>query len=308
MKRLIIYTIFLGVIACDKIESPVAEEYGKFDLSLFPGDPLNYYTQYYDIANPENEWGINSNSRGILLEDYTGHKCTNCPAAAQIAKDLEQDSNLNVIVASIHASEDGSFQSTDNLFTENYETEAGNEYVRGSEMSGFLGNPMGTINRNDGGISNSVWYFSSGWGNGVNNEMNNILDLNVQVKYFYFPSTNGLFIHSETSVLNDLNGNYHLVIYLIRNEVISPQKYNAGIIDTNYHHHAILSDNINNTWGTSIIDGAVSKDSMIYNNFSYQLPDPNFDTTYKVDNLSLITYIMNRDNMKVVQVIKTELE
>ena len=64
MKRLIIYTIFLGVISCDKIESPVAEEYGKFDLSLFPGDPLNYYTQYYDIANPENEWGINSNSKG----------------------------------------------------------------------------------------------------------------------------------------------------------------------------------------------------------------------------------------------------
>ena len=77
----------------------------------------------------------------------------------------------------------------DNLFTENYETEAGNEYVRGSEMIGFLGNPMGTINRNDGGISNSVWYFSSGWGNGVNNEINNTLDINVQVKYFYFPST-----------------------------------------------------------------------------------------------------------------------
>jgi hypothetical protein len=32
------------------------------------------------------------------------------------------------------------------------------------------------------------------------------------------------------------------------------------------------------------------------------------DSTYKVDNLSLITYIMNRDNMKVLQVIKTELE
>ena len=175
-------------------------------------------------------------------------------------------------------------------------------------MIGFLGNPMGTINRNDGGISNSVWYFSSGWGNGVNNEINNTLDINIQVKYFYFPSTNGLFIHSETSVINDLNGNYHLVIYLIRDDVVSPQKFNAGIVDTNYHHHAILSDNINNTWGTSIIDGLVRQDSVIYNDFSYQLPDPNLDSTYKVDNLSLITYIMNRDNMKVLQVIKTELE
>ena len=253
MKKLFFYLLILAFYSCDKIDTPIAEEYGKFDLSLFPGDPLNYFTQYYDIADPENEWGINPNLKGILLEDYTGHKCTNCPAAAQIAKDLEQDSVLNVIVASIHASEDGSFQATDNLFTENYETEAGNEYVRGSEMIGFLGNPMGTINRNDGGISNSVWYFSSGWGNGVNNEINNTLDINVQVKYFYFPSTNGLFIHSETSVINDLNGNYHLVIYLIRDDVVSPQKFNAGIVDTNYHHHAILSDNINNTWGHPLL-------------------------------------------------------
>ena len=109
MKKLFIYLLILVFYSCDKIETPIAEEYGKFDLSLFPGDPLNYFTQYYDVANPENEWGINPNSKGILLEDYTGHKCTNCPAAAQIAKDLEQDSVLNVIVASIHASEDGSF-------------------------------------------------------------------------------------------------------------------------------------------------------------------------------------------------------
>ena len=68
---------------------------------------------------------------------------------------------LNVIVASIHASEDGSFSSsTDNLFTENYETEAGNEYVRGSEMPGMFGNPMGTINRKWRVTLHSVWYFS----------------------------------------------------------------------------------------------------------------------------------------------------
>ena len=38
-------------------------------------------------------------TKGILLEDYTGHLCTNCPEAAQLLKALEDDSSNNVIVA-----------------------------------------------------------------------------------------------------------------------------------------------------------------------------------------------------------------
>ena len=140
MRKYLKYLLLISIFSCDKIESPLPEEYGKFDWSLYPGDPIDYS---YDLVNPETNWGPNNNPKSILLEDYTGHKCTNCPAAAQIAKDLEDDSSKNVIVASVHASQDGAFQATDNLFTNNYETEAGNEYVRGSEMPGFLGNLYG---------------------------------------------------------------------------------------------------------------------------------------------------------------------
>ncbi|MBH19297.1 MAG: hypothetical protein CL851_02625 [Crocinitomicaceae bacterium] len=304
MKKYFKYFLIISIFSCDKIENPLPEEYGKFDWSLYPGDPADYS---YDLVNPENNWGPNNNPKSILLEDYTGHKCTNCPEAAQIAKDLEDDTSKNVIVSTIHASQDGTFQSTDNIFINNYETEAGNEYVRGSEMPGFLGNPMGTINRNDGGLSNSSWYFASDWLNGVNNELNSAFSLNIQLQYYYFTQTNGLFIHTETSILNDLTGEYHLVIYLIRDDIVSPQKFNSGIIDTNYHHHAVLSDNINGTWGTPIINGTAEKDSMIYNNFTYELIDPSIDSTYSIDNLSLISYVIDRNTLRVIQVIKTKL-
>ena len=304
MKKYFKYFLIISIFSCDKIENPLPEEYGKFDWSLYPGDPADYS---YDLVNPENNWGSNNNPKSILLEDYTGHKCTNCPEAAQIAKDLEDDTSKNVIVSTIHASQDGTFQSTDNIFINNYETEAGNEYVRGSEMPGFLGNPMGTINRNDGGLSNSSWYFASDWLNGVNNELNSVFSLNIQLQYYYFTQTNGLFIHAETSILNDLTGEYHLVIYLIRDDIVSPQKFNSGIIDTNYHHHAVLSDNINGTWGTPIINGTAEKDSMIYSNFTYELIDPSIDSTYSIDNLSLISYVIDRNTLRVIQVIKTKL-
>ena len=49
------------------------------------------------------------------------------------------------------------------------------------------------------------------------------------------------------------------------------------------------------------------KDSLIYNTFSFKLPSPENDSTFKLDNLSLISYVINRDNMKVLQVIKNDL-
>ena len=98
MKKYFKYLLVICIFSCDKIESPLPEEYGKFDWSLYPGDPVDYN---YDLVNLENNWGPNNNPKSILLEDYTGHKCTNCPSAAQIAKDLEDDSSKNVIVRAI---------------------------------------------------------------------------------------------------------------------------------------------------------------------------------------------------------------
>ena len=42
MKKYLIYLLVFVIFSCDKIEIPVAEEYGKFDWIFFPGDPSNY--------------------------------------------------------------------------------------------------------------------------------------------------------------------------------------------------------------------------------------------------------------------------
>ena len=175
-------------------------------------------------------------------------------------------------------------------------------------MLGFLGNPMGTINRNSQGLSGSVWYLATEWVNGVNNEINKPLIANIQLKKNYFASTNGLFIHTETSFLSPVSGDFHLIIYLIRNDVVSPQKFDAGVVDTNYHHHSVLSDNINGTWGTLINDGGLAdENTVVYNDFTYELRDPSLNPTFNIENLSLIAYLCDRNTYEVIQVIKSDI-
>ena len=56
-----------------------------------------------------------------------------------------------------------------------------------------------------------------------------------------------------------------------------------------------------------IVSGNVSSGDVFYNDFSYQLPDPAVDSTYNIDNLSLITYLCERNSFEIIQVIKTSL-
>lgn len=295
----ILFSIFLfGVFSCDRIENPIPVNHSTLNWDLYPGgDSANY---------PWPTWTANTNTqKNVLLEDYTGQLCTNCPAATTIAHGLVDADSAHVILVSVHASNTGAFQATEPPeFTNDFTTPAGNTYA--TDMTGFLGNPMGCINRNSGGFGGTVWYFSTDWSTAVPAERALSPSINLQLQYNYYPSTRGLFVHTETEVLSDLNDTYNLIVFLLRDSVIGPQKLNNGSIDTTYHHHAILSDNINGTWGTQVVGGAISAGEKIYNNFSYAVPNP--DSTFSIENLSLVTFVCNRSTYAVEQVIKTELK
>ena len=69
MKKLWIYYIIFVIVSCNKIESPLPEEFGKFDWSLYPGDPATYSSTYYNISNPE-ENGFNPGAAGTNHQGF----------------------------------------------------------------------------------------------------------------------------------------------------------------------------------------------------------------------------------------------
>ena len=300
MKNLLIpisAICLLVFISCDKVENPIPIDEGAIDWTLYPsGDPATY---------PYPTWTSNTNTnRNVLIEDYTGHRCTNCPAAAEIASYLETDNPGKVFVASIHASPDGSFQQVvPPEFITDFTTDAGTNYT--TAMPGFLGNPMGTINRIDEGLGNTVWYFDTDWVLATSNALLAPLQVNMQVQHNYFPSTNAIFVHTETEFVSELEGTYNVILYLIRDTVIAPQELNTGVAEEEYHHHSVLTDNINGTWGSQMVSGTVAAGEKFYNDFSYQIPTT--DSTFTIDNLSVISYVCNRETYEILQVIKTKL-
>lgn len=69
--------------------------------------------------------GQNDTVRKVLLEEFTGHQCPNCPNAHTTAKNLKDFYDKQLIIVVVHAT---SFTDNDNPpFVYNFKTPAGNE-------------------------------------------------------------------------------------------------------------------------------------------------------------------------------------
>jgi hypothetical protein len=301
MKRSHFFILSIGILLasfyqCDRIENPIPRKFGTLNWDLFPGgDSADYDWPV---------WTTNSNTlQNVLLEDYTGHTCTNCPSAAEEATAIEDANGGRVVVVSVHASTTSGFQvPAPPSYPTDFRTPEGNEYATAMNIS-F--NPAGTVNRIATG--GNYFQFFSDWNNSVLSELTKSPKFNLQLQHNYFEQTNGLFVHTESEVLSDVAGDYNVVIMLCRKKVIAPQA-GQGTTYYEYEHHNVFSGCINGTWGTNVVEGSAQAGSKVYNDYSFKLPDPVADTTYKIDNLRLMTFICNRDTYEVMQVIQTDLE
>jgi hypothetical protein len=292
----------LGFYSCDKIENPIPVTVGGLDWSLSPFEDSASYTWP--------TWSANTNTeRNVLIEDFTGHTCVGCPAAADEAAAIEAANPPGrVIIASIHASTTNGYQvpqPAPSSFTTDFRTDAGNEYATtfGCDL-----NPLGTVNRTLGTYppTNPILQLHTSWAANTSTLLATNLDVNVQVEYNYFPNEHGLFVHTESDFINSKSGTYNVVVYLVRDTVIAPQKLPGGLEEEEYHHHNVLTANINGTWGTELFNGSAAAGDKFYNDYAFEVPTT--DTTYDIDNLSIITYVFNRNTYEVLQAVITHLQ
>jgi len=146
--------------SCDKVENPFPPKVNTdLDTTIYAGNWSDYLAnQWPDFSSIPNE----NPDRNVLIEDFTGHNCNFCPAAGEIAHAIHTSNPSRVFIASIHASNTisgtSSFQDVNTAlgYTIDFKNanglELGKYFGYTLPLSGFFGNPAGTVSRtNDGG-------------------------------------------------------------------------------------------------------------------------------------------------------------
>ena len=213
--------------------------------------------------------GVNA-QRVVLLEDYTGQACVNCPEAHKEATALHEEYHDNLIIVAMHAG------------AQAIAAPAGLKQSEGDEYADYYGvktYPIGMVNRR-GGLKD---YPS--WGAAVYDEIQRESQLNISVEASVVDGK--LDVKADLLALEALSGK--LQLWVIEDSIIAPQVSHSGATPQYVHNH-VFRDAVNGTWGEDVVLTLGEQKIMECNNFE-------LNTTWKPENLSVVAFVYNNDGV-----------
>jgi hypothetical protein len=300
----ILFLVFLiSLQSCDHVDNPYPNLPSlELDTTLYPGNWSDY------VANEWPQFTVNSNvNRNVLIEDFTGHQCVFCPAAADLAHELNGANPSRVFISSIHAGPTGigDFQLVSPPdypvdFTNPQGIEIGTYF--GINDGGFSGNPRGTINRFNNGF---IFQSPISWTSMVNDQLaENNLRVNIQSDLNYYPETKGVFLHVEVDKIDpSLTNELGIITSIFEDSLVGDQKMIDNSHNSSYVHRDIHRGNLNNQAFGRVLTASDLTNGKYYVNYSFVLPNQ-LNGAHNPDNMHLLIYVYDRTTWEIYQVIK----
>lgn len=314
MKKFVTLTGLIAVLAmgCEVIENP-------------------------NVPNPE--FSVNCDSvftftdpvqsqRFVLLEDFTGHKCNNCPWTHYLSDSLKANFyGDQVVVVTIHP--DHPLCEPSPLGSGSYETDWRTEEgirIYDAFIPLATGVPAGMISRIGGPSNYSINKFD--WKNTIDTLVDDIPTISIKADADFKPATRTACVNAEIEFLSGASGTYRVLAYLVEDSIVDWQKngnpaafqghpdYPIGD-EPSYLHRHVLRDvfghigqdegeafGTGNIWGDEIVSGMV----MAGDKFVVRRSIESINPAWNEDKLSVVIFVYNTTNNEVLQVLHKEFE
>jgi hypothetical protein len=264
-----------------------------------------FITDYDSYVNPEKK---------VLIEDFTGHLCPNCPDAARELEAIYDIYGDQIIGMAIHVSK--SFArpypaSQAPSFQYDFRTNWGDELDSYYGISA-IGLPRGMVNRI--GFPDNHKLGKDEWASTVALELKKDVDFTIHIS----SDENSISITSE--VKNNISSDYNLVVCLTESNIINWQKDGQDNIEDYQHNHVLrtvlIDESLSNS--TSYIAGEQIETLINYNLATLEQYNIDYSTNtaelgngnaggWNANNMSVVAYIYNTNTKEIVQVEEAHL-
>jgi hypothetical protein len=277
----------LGFYSCDKVKNPTVV------TSTAVG------TKFDTVRN-----SAVAGFKKTLLEDYTGHKCGNCPKAARDASSLTAQYQSSLVVIAVHA---GYFAKTDLIFPDSYTCAVGNAWDGGSP--GFnvsnTGNPNGMVNRK--AYPGFTLVHKDTWPTTVAMAMNDPMVVKMEIETRYDTTARALNVDTKLTFLQAYPNKVMLQLVLTEDGIVGPQldyslTPNDHVDEYDFEH--MLRTDVNGTWGEDAMAGPINA------NATTTLKKENFavNSKFRHNHLYLVAFVYDAVTKEVLQVEKLKIK
>jgi len=223
-------------------------------------------------------------NRAVLIEDFTGQRCVNCPRATEKIHEIQELYGEDAVIAvAIHC---GPFGFTGNKKYAGLKTDFTQQYWD-AWFDNSQGQPVAKINR---GAGNDDY---QNWSSVIATELQKTTNVTINILCNYDEATRKITVN--TSVVGPNGEKDKLQLWLVEDGIVGMQSQPDGSIMEDYVHNHILREAINGTWGEEF---TYSESANEFKN------DITLNDKYVADNCSVVAFVYN-DTEGVKQVVKT---
>lgn len=289
MKRNIFYQTFLAILllsafaSCDKVENP----YEGIEIE--------------EITEPR---------RKILILDFTGHNCQNCPGAAVQASEIHEDFPDLVSLVSIHPDISGLTNplTPDGVLSTDWRTDEGIYYQGIYEVPGQL--PIGNVSGLE--TSNGKVYGPGEWRPVAESLIAQDPMFEIAVGTTYSVSNHSVDVDATVKGLVDLDANVNITVMLTEGDRMDWQKNGTseespsdpaypGGLTSEYIHQHVLRMNMNDPAGDVVAAGVTEGFEETFS-FSSDL-----DADWVAENMEALVIVFDSDTQEMLHVEHADL-
>lgn len=256
LSFLVLATMLLVVASCDKIDNPIK-----------PYTPTG-------------------GGKTVLIKDFTGARCVNCPGAAEAAHNLQHQLGENrVFIMSVHA---GALATPVGSFPD-FVTEEGTAWYGGSQS-----NPLFTVDHV--GLTSGNTLYVEQIDTPVSEGLLETQTFDISILNEYDATTRKLTVKSEATAVSEYFGQLYMTVCLLEDSLVGRQIVPGGL-DTAYVFRNVFRGTLNGADGEALVNGQVYVDDQLVRNASIVLDDD-----YNADQCYIMTYVYDKAlNGKILQ-------
>lgn len=280
MSKLILPLLISAILfSCDKVDCP--NEVGCAETSCqLDGEVVIHQSD-------------STLYKKVLMEEFTGFACTNCPEGARLIEDLKNKMGDTLTAVSVHAGWFADPNQWGSEYETDFRTEAGNEYEK---LFGINKNPIGVVEQKK--YDESYQLVKDRWAATIRDEVNNA-PANppvIQLTSYYSATSKRTYVNAKVIFRENTSVSHNLILLLIEDGVVDVQLDGPDFI-TDYVHRHVLRGSLGPALGQVVNDAAVSEGEEI--NIESSCLDMSAD--WDAENCEIVAILYNPDGLNAVQ-------
>jgi hypothetical protein len=229
--------------------------------------------------------------RKVVIEDFTGHQCKNCPKAAKQIKDIEALYGDQVIGIAIHAGP-SNFTGTNADYPTDFRTPEGTAIYNFFKIPAL---PMGMVSR-VGYPTNTHLKTYPGWPAETANLIDSVAKIEIAQTISYDAASRAVSVAITATALADFSDDLKVCVMLLESGIVSPQLMPDDTRDTTYVHNHVLRDMLTQALGDELGLHPIVRNQILTKQFAGSL-----DNTWNASNCDIVSFVYNARTYEILQ-------